>query len=377
MNLYIATLIIGIECSTCLIYAEQKENSNISKHSVKFEKITKDNHIQELEAKAIQGDSTAQCALAISYGKGDGVPINYDKAFYRATKAAQNNDPQSYPILFTCYSRGLGCRQDTQKALECLKKGAEAGIAFCQANLAVCLYYGGQGLPIDAKQAVELAVKASRQGDVEAIGLLGDAYFTGNGVDKNMAKALAYLQQGASSGSSNAQYALSRLLRSGNEGVPQDVPQALQWLQKSASSGNGNAQYELGMLLMSGDGGLKKDIPQGVRWLQKSADQGHFGAQNNLGLLYHNGEGVERNEQTAFQWIKASAMQNHPLAQYNLAGLYMQGLGVVKNYKEAAKWYQSSAQQGQQEALFLLGQLYLTGGPGLEKDWKSALKWLN
>lgn len=332
MNLYLPALIIGMECATCLVHAEQKEVPNTSVRFVNSNQATANNHVQELESKAMQGDSIAQCTLAVCYGKGDGVPKNYDKAFYWATKAEQQKNPQAYPILFTCYARGLGCPQDNQKALEYLKKGAEADIAFCQANLALYLYYGGLGVSLDPRQAVELAQKVVREDDHNktANGLLGDAYLTGNGVGKDVPKGLAYLRQGASSGSSSAQYTLSRLLRSGSHGVTKDIPQGLQWLQKSATAGNGNAQYELAVLLIYGKDGLKQDITQGIQWLQKSAELGHAEAQNNLGLLYLKGEEVERNERKAFQWIHASAMQHEALAQYNLGGLYMGGLGVEK-----------------------------------------------
>lgn len=103
MNLYLRALIIGMECAACLVHAEQKEVPNTSVRSVHSSQTTMDNHVQELESKALQGDSTAQCALAVCYGKGDKISKDYDKAFYWATKAAQQNNPEAYSILFTCY----------------------------------------------------------------------------------------------------------------------------------------------------------------------------------------------------------------------------------------------------------------------------------
>lgn len=82
MNLYLPVLIIGMECATCLVHAEQKEVSNVPGRSVDSSQTTADNHIRELESKAIRGDSSAQCVLAVCYGKGNGVPKDYDKAFY-------------------------------------------------------------------------------------------------------------------------------------------------------------------------------------------------------------------------------------------------------------------------------------------------------
>ena len=45
-------------------------------------------HIRQLEIKAAQGDPSAQSSLATCYGRGNGIPKDYDKAFFWAEKAA-------------------------------------------------------------------------------------------------------------------------------------------------------------------------------------------------------------------------------------------------------------------------------------------------
>lgn len=94
--------------------------------------------------------------LGICYGSKDNKKRNEKKAFKTLSKAASSSAVANY-YLSSMYETGTGVQQDKDKALELLKKAADAGIALAQCKL-------------------------------------GDKYMTGNGVDKDHTKAaLLYL----------------------------------------------------------------------------------------------------------------------------------------------------------------------------------------
>ena len=61
---------------------------------------------------------------------------------------------------------------------------------------------------------------------------------------------------------------------------------------------------------------------------QKSAEQGDPVAQKNLASMYHLGQGVQQDDEKAFDWLQKSALQRYGLAQLNLGYAYRLGQGM-------------------------------------------------
>lgn len=120
-------------------------------------------------------------------------------------------------------------------------------------------------------EAIPLFTKAANHGNPTAQQVLGDAYFHGKGVDKDLAKA-AY------------------------------------WYRKAAEQGYAIAQLELGCVYYSGKG-VEKDHTKAAYWFRKAAEQGHAIAQYNLGSLYKYGVGVEKDHIKAAYWYRKAAEQ--------------------------------------------------------------------
>ena len=73
-----------------------------------------------------------------------------------------------------------------------LHKAAEQGDAVAQFNLGV-LYYNGDGVPQDYKEAVEWLTKAAEQGFSDAQSKLGWMYLEGESVPQDYEKAAKWL----------------------------------------------------------------------------------------------------------------------------------------------------------------------------------------
>lgn len=95
---------------------------------------------------------------------------------------------------------------------------------------------------IDAINQLNADIAAAEKGDVEAQLHLGDIYYKGDGVEK-------------------------------------DVNVAMEWYRKAAEAGNADAQYNLGTCYYNGIG-TEKDVETGMEWINKAAAQGHAVAKN-------------------------------------------------------------------------------------------------
>ena len=81
----------------------------------------------------------------------------------------------------------------------------------------------------------------------EALYKQGAAYYFGESVDKNFAKAAEYYRKAAEQGYAQAQCELGVMYEKG-EGVPQSYAEALGWYRTAADKGYPQAQVNLGIV---------------------------------------------------------------------------------------------------------------------------------
>lgn len=126
------------------------------------------------------------------------------------------------------------------QAAQMLAPLANNGNVLAQYRLGV-LYYNGQGIPEDEKQAIFWWKKAAAQGHAESMYQLGSAYLFG---------------------SSTAKF------------VSDPDREAATWYFQAASAGHADAQYHLGLLFLAGKG-VVQNHQEAARWMKKAAAQGH------------------------------------------------------------------------------------------------------
>jgi TPR repeat protein len=123
---------------------------------------------------------------------------------------------------------------------------AGQGNAKAQYNVGL-MYYKGEGVAQDDKQAVHWWTKAAKQGHVDTQARLGVLYDLGLGVTEDDKQAVYWYAKAAEQRHAYAQYDLGNMYRLGR-GVPKDIVQAYIWFGRSAAQGNGNARRKLGIL---------------------------------------------------------------------------------------------------------------------------------
>ena len=128
----------------------------------------------------------------------------------------------------------------------------------------------------------ETKIKAE-QGDEDAQWELGWMYYKGQGVPRDYKEAAKWFRKeakqyrkAAEQGDGKAQLVLAERYSNG-EGVPKDYAEATKWLRKAAESGYPEAQYHLGRLYAQGvlEFDVSKDIVEAHKWWSLAAAQGH------------------------------------------------------------------------------------------------------
>ena len=143
------------------------------------------------------------------------------------------------------YQLGRGYHRSDNFAAAALwyTKAMERGSAFGEAALAL-LYMTGQGVPKDMARAVDMTRDAAEKGVVIAQNALAYMYANGVGVIHDNNQALVWYRKAAEQGAPNAQLSLGIAYEEG-AGVKQDLEQAAMWYRKAAAWGLDDAKKRL------------------------------------------------------------------------------------------------------------------------------------
>ena len=145
------------------------------------------------------------------------------------------------------------------------------------------------------------------------------------------------LQTIAENGNATAQRMIASMYEQG-DGVARDMSKAIAWYRKAAALNDDVAQFYLGYLYYQAIG-LKKDYRQAFIWFSKAAQQGNADFQYNLGNLYRYGEGTKADLKSALKWYQLAASQDQSNAQFDLASLLADGLLINQDLVAAYVWY--------------------------------------
>ena len=134
---------------------------------------------------------------------------------------------------------GLGVPPDDDKAETWFRRAAEDGHSGARYALAKLLHQQGR-----VNEAIPWYEQSAKGGNSFAAYQLGKLYLTGEGIPKDVTRAVDYLTDAAEQGNSQAQYILGKLYLLGSE-VEQDSEAAVQWLTAAADQGHEYARFFL------------------------------------------------------------------------------------------------------------------------------------
>ncbi len=232
--------------------------------------------------------------------------------------------------------------------------------------------------------------RAARSRHAMAQASLAYLYETGQGVDRNLMKALELYQLAAQQGHSVAQYNLGRIHQTGlqhlNQVIAPNPALAEEYLRRAAAQGVVAAYHQLGILYYNqgnrvtlaalteaqrkawdtnNDGKL---IPAENKLYQDSHDHFLLAARQSygpslhaLGVMYLQGHGVAADPARSAKWLEQAVEHQQPDSFYNLAQLHENGLGVPPNLPRAFMLYRQAARMGHAPSQYNLGLFYYQG----------------
>ena len=195
------------------------------------------------------------------------------------------------------------------------------------------------------KDDISVIKEAADRGDYQAMCVLGQKYYFGEGVDKDATEGLAWTDRSAKLGYSFAQVRMAVAYRDGTE-RGKDLKKSAKLFRYAAEQGNGMGQSNLAFAYLLGKG-VEVNHEAGIKLLSQGAEKGDTFCQLGLGQCYNSGLGIEKNLTMAFEWFeKAAACPGNPAAQECLGMCYERGEGVKMNLEEALAWYRKAVENG-------------------------------
>lgn len=245
-----------------------------------------------------------------------GYDLEKSYKFYKYSADNDNNAEACFKT-FDNLKSGWGVQKNIESAHNYLIKAADLGhrlsISYC-----ALYYYSGDPFKQDYKQAFKYAKMGVDRKDSNCLYVLGSCYLYGLGIDKDIAKGLALMEEAS--------------------------------LQK-----NPGASYVLGMAYLQGRYNLKVDSVKAAHYFQLDDKIG--AACCELAKLHHNGSIPGADQHKAYDlWLKAYG-KGHAESGYWLGMAYLNGWGVEKKRSIAISYFRGSAVKGYKESEVMLQKL--------------------
>jgi TPR repeat protein len=124
---------------------------------------------------------------------------------------------------------------------------------------------------------------------------------------------LRNIREAAENGDSYAQWLLGQCYFHGS-GVCKNLKEAVKWLRLAADQDHVLAQTAIAHCYFCG-WGVQLDRNEAAKWFRVAADKGYAPAQTCLGQCYANGLGVNKDQKEANEWFHLAADQNYTPAR--------------------------------------------------------------
>lgn len=259
-------------------------------------------------------------------------------------------------------------------------------------------------------KAKDYFTQAEKLGSPDAIYLLGELYYYGEGVPQSYLKAAQYYEKAAALKQRDALFSLGSLYMSGF-GFDEDPQKAIEYYQQAAALGDNTSINSLGYFYESGDTkNIEVDLTEAAKWYQQSCDNGDsHGCYSLKRLKIHTltfdnvlSEIVEKNEDSQSRQreipaphtflekddyelssmlgdylpeIIAQAQEDNPDAIFLLGHYYnIKGDDDYDTYAygQAKILYEKAIELGSIDAIYALAELYYYGN-GVEQDHVKSL----
>ena len=277
--------------------------------------------------------------------------------------------------------------------IEIYKKQAEQGDYKAQYKLGE-KYYKGFELKRDLDEADRLFTSSYRTcsmrgDDPEALYYIFLMNFNGYGIPKNNERAFDFCKKSAELGCDDAKFQLAIMYFNGY-GVKQNYLEAIKLLEELSKikkeNVSANAKFFLGLAYKTlienknifSIKNVKKYIKESdknfkscIKFYESRAKQSDSLSQFRLGYIYLNGLGIKKDIEKALELFKKSAELGYSDSEYQLGKHYR----AIADFGESLKYFEKSACKGNLKSLYKLGEIYQYGFNAVSKDYKKSIEY--
>ena len=236
----------------------------------------------------------------------------FEEAFKYISQSAEKNEVYGEFLIGSMYSDGLGVKKDQKTAKIWLTKAAEKGMPKAQSALGTIHYLEG-----NYQEAKVLFERAAKQNDTLALVSLGDMYFFGLGIEKDIGKSYEYFMRTAEN-SALSQARLGHIYLNGLAGFKKDFKKAKEYYQKASDGKNPFGDYGLAVMYYYGLGTVSKNIEKAKELYIKAGLSGIKEGQYMAGTILYN----EKELDLAIKWFDMAKDNDYPGATYMLGVIY-------------------------------------------------------
>lgn len=321
-----------------------------------------------LERSTAEGEYLAWVAMAsIIPPETTGVSTVFNGLAEMLIPLAQAGDIFAQYEVGMLYINGWGIEPDIEKGAEWIKKSADTGYFIAMDDLATLYKERALGSGRE-KDAWRYYLKAAGLGYRDAEYHLGECYYEGCGIERDLEKAVICYKKALSNGSMQAADALGTMCILG-EGNVGDKHKAFSYFKKASQGGYIRSLGKLGDCYYYGRG-IAQDFVKARTCYEEAWEHGDYFVAVHIGTIYLVGLGVAKDEKTALAWFTKSAEAGDPDGVYFLAECYWFGIGTLENKEKAITMYVNAAEVGQVSAMTRLGEMAQAS-----KRYEEAVHW--
>ncbi len=202
------------------------------------------------------------------------------------------------------------------------------------------------------KKVVEILTPLADQGNAKAKALLGNMYYSGDGIEKDEAKGFQLLTEAGDMGVVPALTALASIAIGNKE-----YDKAIKILEPMAAEDVLDAKKVLGVMYCRGYG-VEQDIGKGLSMIMDAAEKGDEAA-----------------KQIATSMNRGFADLGDARAMYNMGYMCIKKWGGDQDPEMCLLWLEKAAEKGHAKSARILSSIYSKGKYGIEADQEKAAKW--
>ncbi len=261
--------------------------------------------------------------------------------------AAAAGDPYALDLLGDALIKGWGVEKNIDEALTNYNLAVEKGNLWA-ASKAAAIYVKRKQYQ-EAKSAYEVGISVN---DSSAMSGLGELYYNGNGVEKDLNKSINYFRNSVNNGNLWSNKNLARAII---ENDPSKVNEALPILKKAVEIGDISALETIGDIYSTERFGLRnRDLA--IKYYGDAVGRGDLWAAAKLASVKVKQPGASLSEIKSIFELGVSTGDTS--AFIGLGDLYSDGKLVKKDIEEAVRYYTKALEAGNLWAASKLGTAY-------------------